>query len=289
MPEEEKKFNKKNWLIIAVLGLAVFLIFFVRVPDGLLHVYFLDVGQGDAEFIQAPNGNQILVDGGPDNKIMQELSRVMPFYDHSIDLVILTHPHADHVTGLDAVLKRYQVGQILENFVSYNTPEYAEWNRLKSGFKVTEAKVGQKIDLGGGVSLAVLYPYQPGSKETWVRNPHDYMVVVKLTFGGESIVLAGDMEAKIEQQLIKGKEDLAAQFLKVGHHGSKTSTSESFLKKINPLAAFIEAGAKNRYGLPAPEILQRLEDFGIKYYRTDTDGATELILDSLGHYKIAKL
>lgn len=286
MPIELKtnrRTSKLEWLVLIVLVSAAVLSFFAvqtsAQSDGLAHIYFLDVGQGDSEFIQAPNGNQVLIDGGPDNKVIQELGRIMPFYDHSIDLVVLTHPHADHVNGLIEVLKRYHVGQIIENSVPYGTAEYAEWNRIKPEAPVLEARTGQIVDLGDGIKLTVLYPYQPGANGQEVKNVHDFMVVSRLDYGDEGVLFMGDAEAVIEHRLVLDKANLAARFLKVGHHGSKTSTTEEFLRTVSPSFAFIEVGAKNRYGHPHPSTIQKLLSHDIKYYRTDIDGTKELILD----------
>ncbi|MBI2669706.1 MAG: MBL fold metallo-hydrolase [Candidatus Yanofskybacteria bacterium] len=284
-----RKLSKLEWLVFALIASAAILSFWalptVAGFDGLLHVYFLDVEQGDAELIDF-NGNQILIDGGPDSKILQELGRVMPFYDHSVDLVILTHPHADHVTGLIEVLKRYEVGQIIENHTPYNTAEYAEWTKEKSSIPTTQAQAGQVIDLGGSAKLTILYPFYPKIDDQEVlKNPHDAMVIFRLDYGNDSIMFTGDAEAKTEYKLLTSGTNLSAKFLKIGHHGSKTSTTENFLKAVNPVLAFIEVGKKNKYGHPHQEVLERLENYGIKYYRTDIDGAVELILDGQ-NYKI---
>lgn len=282
-----RKLSKNEWLIFLIIaGVAV--LSFWALPTiagsyGLLRVFFLDVGQGDAELIDF-NGKQVLIDGGPDGKILQELGKVMSFYDRSIDLVILTHPHADHVTGLVEVLKKYEVGQIVENYTPYNTAEYAEWNKEKSSVAVTQAQAGQIIDLGDGVAITILYPLNPkGDDESFLKNPHDGMVVLRLDYGKEGILFMGDAEAKTEYKLSASSVELSAQFLKIGHHGSKTSTSEEFLKAVDPILVFIEVGKKNKYGHPHQEVLERLENHGIKYYRTDIDGTVELILDGQNH------
>src|SRR3989344_5266429 len=166
MPPEltSNKLSKSEWFVfLFIIGAAV--LSFWALPtvagsDGLLHVYFLDVGQGDAIFIQAPNGNQVLVDGGPDNKVLQELGKVMPFYDHSIDLVVLTHPDADHINGLIEVLERYDVENILENHIERETPAYAKWDEIKKEVNVTEAVFGQEIAIDDGMILYVLYPIE---------------------------------------------------------------------------------------------------------------------------------
>jgi competence protein ComEC len=283
------KISKLEWSILAVLLISAVLSF-IAIPalagDGLLHVWFLDVGQGDAIFIQAPNGNQILIDGGPDNKVLQELGRIMPFNDHSIDAVVLTHPHADHLRGLIEVLKNYQVGKVLENKIPCDSPECLEWDKTEQKAEVVQAAVGQIVDLGSGAELKVIYARQPDAGANAAKNAHDYMLVTELGYGGEALLLMGDAEKKIEQALAAGA-DLRAQFLKIGHHGSKTSTTAQFLNAVKPILAFMELGAHNSYGFPHPEVTKRLEDLGIKYYRTDMDGTVELVLDG-ENYKVEK-
>jgi competence protein ComEC len=285
---QPEKISKLEWSVLAILAASVILSF-IAIPalagDGLLHVWFLDVGQGDAIFIQAPNGNQVLVDGGPDKKVLQELGRIMPFSDHSIDVLVLSHPHADHLRGLIEVLKNYEVGKVLENKIPCGSPECAEWDKTKQRAETVQAEAGQAIDLGGGVKFKVIYARQPDARANAAKNAHDYMLIAKLEYGDESVLFMGDAEKKIEQILAGG--GLRARFLKVGHHGSKTSTTAQFLDTVKPELAFIELGARNQYGFPHPEVIKRLEDFGIKYYRTDTDGTVELTLDG-ENYKVEK-
>lgn len=291
--QSSQQINRSNWIIFVILVACAVLSFIAlgasAKNDGLLKVYFLDVGQGDSEFIQAPDGNQILIDGGPGAKVLQELGKIMPFYDHSIDVVILTHPHADHVDGLIEVFKKYQVSKIIENNINFQSADYEEWNRIKNKAEVIQARAGQIMDLGDGIKLSILYPYKSGSAiaigSSNSSKAHDYMLVSRLDYGAESMIFTGDMEAKVEDELIRKDVQLNARFLKVGHHGSKTSTSEEFLKAVNPKVAFIEVGAKNVYNLPSTAVLQRLENNGIKYYRTDIDGTVELLLDGQS-YKI---
>lgn len=250
--------------------------------DGLLHVYFLDVGQGDAQLIQGPNGRQVLIDGGPDKTILQRLGEVMPFNDRTIDVLILSHAHADHVNGLIEVLQRYEVANIVESSILYDTAAYTEWNRLKNEAVVTQAQARQVVDLGDGVKLTILFPYSEAGNDK-VKNPHDYVVVARLDYGNGSVLFTGDMETEVEEHLIANGASLSAQFLKVGHHGSKTSTSQRFLDTVHPTAAFIEVGANNRYGHPHPSVISRLEKSGIKYYRTDIDGSIDLQLDGINY------
>ncbi len=256
-----------------------------------LTVSFLNIGQGDAMFIEAPNGNQVLIDGGPDNTILSQLGSVMSPDDHSIDMLILTHAHADHVNGLVDVLGRYQVDYILERHIAYGKQGsgYAQWDALKTSHaSVVQAHQDQVIDLGAGVSLHVLYPDSDIPYDAHFKNAHDAMVVLRLVYGDQSILFTGDMERPVEDRLIAEHMMLKSTILKVGHHGSKTSTSEELLNVVQPDVGFIEVGAHNRYGLPAPVTLQRLDKHGIRYYRTDTDGAMQVLLD--GHtYTIKRI
>lgn len=283
----QQKIGKIGWFVFAILAASAVLSF-IAVPasagDGLLHLYFLDVGQGDSEFIQTPNGNQILIDGGPDNKVIQELGKIMPFNDRSIDMVVLTHPHSDHVSGLIEVLRRYEVGRVLENNFAYQAAEYNEWNNLKMDSEVMEAVAGQVIDLGDGVKIEVVYP-DKSNLGKYVSNANNASVVLKLKYGNESVLLTGDIEAGIEKKLVLSGADLDSDFLKLPHHGSKTSSTEQFISAVSPKEAFIEVGAKNTFGHPSPAVIDRLANHGIKYYRTDTDGTVELLLDGQG-YKI---
>lgn len=247
--------------------------------DGLLKVYFLDVGQGDAIFIEAPNGNQVLIDGGPDNKVLSELGKVMPFYDHNIDLVILTHPHADHLAGLIEVLERYEVENIVEAKEGYNSPAFLAWKEIEKKERANEieATAGRSIHLGEEIVLNILYPFQSLAGQT-VKNPNNSSVVLMLEHKNIRILLTGDIEASVENRLIASDVNLSADILKVSHHGSRTSSTEKFLQDVQPQTAFIEVG-RNGYGHPSPEILERLESLGVKYYRSDIDGTKKLISD----------
>lgn len=256
--------------------------------DVLLKIHFFDVGQGDAIFIETPNGNQILIDGGPDNKVIQELAKVMPFYDHEIDMIVATHPHADHVVGLIEVLERYDVKNILQAKEDYNSPVVPVWQEAVRSEKANEieAIAGRVIDFGNGAALTILHPFVSVSG-TLLKNPHDAVVVAILKYGDFEVMLTGDMEAKVERHLILDGHNLESDILKVGHHGSKTSTSPEFLSTVSPGVALIQVGAKNRYGHPAVDILSRFENFGIKYYRTDLDGTVKVVSDGES-YRVIK-
>src|SRR3989344_5975110 len=248
--------------------------------DGFLKVYFFDIGQGDSIFIETPSGGQILVDGGPDNIILQKLGEVMPFYDKDIDAVIVSHPHADHLVGLIDVLERYDVKNIIEAKENYNSTEFRVWRDavVKEGAQDVEAISGKVIDFGDGAILTIFHPFESVAG-TETKTPHDDDVVAMLRYGEFEVMLTGDMEAKVERRLIMRDYDLDVDVLKVGHHGSKTSSSEEFLSAVSPEVAVIQVGAKNRYGHPTQETLKRLEDYDIKYYRNDLNGDIKLVSD----------
>ncbi|MBI2640735.1 MAG: MBL fold metallo-hydrolase [Candidatus Sungbacteria bacterium] len=288
---EKIKKNAKLISLIILGALAVviwYAVFYLEGRQNLL-VSFFDIGQGDSVFIEVPSGNQILVDGGPSDRILAKLGRAMPFWDRSIDLLILTHPHADHVTGLFEVLKRYDIGMVLESGAEYSTPEYKEWHELlqKKKVPVAIAHAGEKLILGKGTILDVLSPWD-NYVSVSLKNPHDANIVGRLTYGQNSILLMGDAERPIEQRLLF--ESLNSKFiildsdiLKVGHHGSKTSSSEDFLRVVSPKVAIIQAGRKNRYGHPTQEVLDRLAAVGAKILRNDLEGDIFLASDGTSY------
>jgi len=277
-----KKITAGEWSIFGIIIIATILSFIAQkalaIDDKFVKIYFMDVGQGDAIFIENFNNNQVLIDGGPDSIVLEELAKIMPFNDRSIDLVVLTHPHSDHIVGLINVLNRYQVEKILENHYEYKTSEYDEWNQLKTKSNVTQATAGQIIDLGGGVKIEVIFPGKSESGQ-YISNANNSSVVLKLKYGNESVLFAGDIESSVEKKLTFNGSEIDSDFLKIAHHGSKTSSIEQFINAVSPTAAFIEVGVDNKFGHPAQSTIERLEGKQIKYYRTDEDGTIELILD----------
>src|SRR3989338_8119474 len=249
---------------------------------GTLKFYVLDVGQGDAIFIETPSGNQILIDGGPDKSVLKELGEVMPFYDRTIDLVILTHPHLDHAGGLVEVLKNYEVEKFMD---SGNTHTIAEFAELKSMLEVknveqVKARRGTEIILGEEARLSILAPAELKSGS----NLHNSMVISRLSFGEVDFLLMGDAERPLEYFLIEQEDDIQNEVLKAGHHGSRPSSSGLFLEKVRPEYALISAGRKNKYGHPHAEVLENLQKIGAKILRTDLDGRIEIRTDGLHTY-----
>ena len=255
-----------------------------------LKVNFFDIGQGDAIFIETPQSHQILIDGGPTSIILEKLGREMPFWDRTLDLIILTHPEHDHMAGLIEVLKRYKVENILWTGILGDTAEYQEWQRMiekekDQGAKIHMAKSGQKITSStqpGNVVLEVLFPFE-GLEGQEIKNSNDTSIVTKLSFGQNSFLFTGDIYKSGERKLIESGVALNSEIFKVAHHGSKTSTSEEFIKEVNPEIAVILVGKDNSYGHPHQEVLDILSKYGINTLRTDLEGDIKIISDGINY------
>jgi competence protein ComEC len=274
----------RKWLIPALLLVSILIwAAVITMPDDKLHVSFLDVGQGDAILIQTPGHQNILIDGGPDpQKINLELSKKLPFWDRTIDLMVSTQPQADHITGLVEVLRRYKVKQVLEPGVPYYSSIYHEWLNLIKDKEIKHdiAIEGQEIDLGDNIKIEVLNP----PSELFQETSHDVDnngVVLKLTWGKVSFLFTADIRDEAEFELISQRASLRSTVLKVAHHGSKTSTSPQFLAMVDPEVAVISVGADNSFGHPSSEVVERLiSRLGVEnVYRTDRNGTIEFITD----------
>lgn len=276
--------KNKNFVVYILSGLVCFNILAWLAVCGLssprfLEVNFFDVGQGDAIFIQTPQRYQILIDGGPNNAILEKLSSEMPFWDRTIHLIILTHPEHDHYGGLIEVLKRYKVNNILWTGILRETEEYEIWKDLiqKEGAKIIIAQSGQTIKVGEA-QLNILCPFESleGQK---LKNTNNTSIINNLVFNENSFLFTGDAFKSVERKLANKGVFLESDVLKVGHHGSKTSTSEEFIEAVNPKIAIIQCGRDNRYGHPHSETLAILEKYDIKVLRTDIDGDVKIISD----------
>ncbi len=259
------------WVFIFCFTIIVWSSVFLYGFDGKLKVYFLNVGQGDAIFIETPDKFQVLVDGGPDNSILSELSSVMPFYDKSIDLLVLTHPQKDHIFGLIDVLKRYEVKNVLFSSIQYKSNIYDEFKKIikEKNINFIEAKAGKSLVLGDLVKMDLIYPFFDASSKK-VKNPNDISLAFVLTFLEKKFLFAGDAELKEEIDLVNSGIDIDVDVLKLNHHGSNTSNSELFLEKTSPDIAVISVGKDNPYKHPSKEVLERIKD--IKILRTDING-----------------
>ena len=273
-------FYKKYLLHILTLVLfliALFLgckLYAVNSDNLYLKVAFLDVGQGDAIYIETPDGHQMLIDGGIDARVISKLSEVMPYGDRSIDVVLATHPDSDHIGGLPEVLDTYEISTFIDNGVLSDTKIYRNLEQKISKNKINKiiASRGMSIilDKEKNIHFDVLFPDRDVSK----FDSNDGSIVGKLVYGNESFILTGDATIYTEN-LIKWNESdevLKSQVLKLGHHGSHTSSSLPWLEKVNPEVAVISVNKNNKYGHPHKDILDRLSDLKIPYLTTSEKG-----------------
>ncbi len=270
------------WSVFLLLFLAVSFWFIVYSSGdrGLLSVSILNVGQGDAIFIETPSGAEFLVDGGPGDALLSELSHVMPFFDRTIDGIMVTNPDLDHYSGFLGLLSRYDVGLIVEAGTHSDTTTYSALLNMieeKSIQKVI-AKRGERIvlDPENGVYIEILFPDRDVSN----LSTNDGSIIAKLVYGKTSMMLQGDSPQKIEQYLLTlGEKALDADVLKLGHHGSKTSTLLEYVKAVSPMYAVASLGRDNRYGHPHQETIDTLALADVPFLRTDLEGRITFMSD----------
>jgi competence protein ComEC len=250
---------------------------------GALHIYsssqklevdFLDVGQGDSALIKTPSGPVVLIDGGPDNKVLRQLGVNLPFYRRRIDYLILSHYHDDHVTGLVEVIKKYQVGEII--YESGNPPT-AILQVLISAAKnrsipILVLQTQAHIALGAACSLDLLNP-----AVLKIKADENNSLAIRLDCAKQQFLFTGDNSLVVEKALINSGWNIQAQVLKAAHHGSNTANSEAFLRAVNPKLLVISVGANNHFGHPSPKVLERSAALGITVKRTDQLGNIKIL------------
>lgn len=280
---QDSSFGFKKLLLFSLASILFLFGLFVyqqlKLNDGKLRLVFCDVGQGDGIYIRSPKGLDILIDGGPDEKILSCLSNNMPFWDKTIEIVVLTHPHADHAVGLVSVIKRYTVLQFYteeiegESLVSKELEETLSEKNIKVRF----TKRGDFLRLKDGVLLATLFPAKEQIALAKIRKNIDLdanglSVVQLLSYGDFRALLTGDsiMHESLDQKI---------DVLKVPHHGSRNNMESEFLSSIKPKLAVIQSGKNNRYGHPHKETLDLLSRFNIKVLRNDLEGELRILSD----------
>ncbi len=255
--------------VLILTTLCVWVLVLQKKASPLLHVYFLDVGQGDSILIDSPTHGKVLIDGGPNARVLSELGKILPFGDRRIDVMIETHPDADHISGLVDVVRRYDIGTFLEPGVESDNhiDDLLREEIRKRNIPHLLARRGMVIDFHDGVELYILFPDQDVS--AWETN--DASVVAKLVYGTTSFLLTGDSTKKAEYMLLaKDRGVLDADVLKAGHHGSATSDSVPYVEAVSPLYAVISAGTGNKYGLPKKEILDVFTKVGAQIISTES-------------------
>ncbi len=271
--------------LIALLGitLALLITFFSshgirRLDDQTMQIWFFDVGQGDATFIVTPNGKQILVDAGPNKGVLSKLGQIMPFWDRSIDAIVLTHPDADHITGFAQVLERYEVHSVIESGQEATTSIAREVDQAIENENAHHNLVSAGDSfVFDEVLFEVIWPNALEEGEV-VKDRNEQSVVLRVTYGETTVLLTGDIEESTELQIL---DDLRpVDVLKAGHHGSVTSSSPEFISVTHPRDTIISCGIDNRYGHPHPIVIERIEGVESEIWRTDTDG--DILLSSDG-------
>ncbi len=240
---------------------------------GLLSVTFFDVGQGDSALIVTPRQYQILVDGGPDNAIAAKLGAALPFYDRDLDLVILSHPHADHVAGLVEIIKRYRIKKIIMTGAAHTAPDYLEFLKLVKAKNIPVQVIDKPQDFSPevGIDLSFLWPRESLAEKT-MDNLNNSSIVFKLTYASTSYLFMGDLEEEEQLASATPAAILKSDALKVGHHGSTNANSAPFLQLVSPRYAIISVGADNSYGLPNYRTIHELTALGARIFRTDQNG-----------------
>ncbi|MEK7588515.1 MAG: ComEC/Rec2 family competence protein [Patescibacteria group bacterium] len=283
---------KKHGLVLMVLVLIFCnsIIFYIdfKYSNRKLTFVMMNVGQGDALFIESPTGTQIIVDGGPGKNILKELPKFMPFWDRSIDAVVITNPDKDHISGFTDILKLYKVDTVFEPGTMNDSSTYKNLEKEIKNQDIPNilAKKGMIIDIGGGAYLEVLFP----DRDVSMREVNDGSIVMRLIYGETSIMLTGDATLKTEKIILNNEKEnsLQSDILKVGHHGSRTSSSYEFVKEVKPKYAVISDGVNNSYGHPHPETLRTLNELGVEILRTDELGTIIFSCDRMGTCEIHK-
>lgn len=292
-------FSKKPFLLGALFGIVLLFSYLFTLPDGKLHIVFCDVGQGDAAYIRAPNNQDMLIDGGPDDKVLGCLGKYMPFYDRTIDVVVLTHPQKDHMQGLISVIDRYTVKHFVIGVEGNDTSGYKKLVEAikKKNIPVINLYTGDRFTLGK-VELSVLWP-----EKHWVAQHlssslsdlshlsnlqvlgistdaelNDFSYVLDLKYGSFNAIFPGDGDSHIQRDIIRTNNLTKINILKFPHHGSKTGILPDFLDLLKPDLAIISVG-RNSYGHPTQEALDMLRNRLIQIKRTDKEGDVELVSD----------
>lgn len=271
-----KKYKRYIPLILLIIFTVIiwFFVFDNGSNSKYLKVVFLDVGQGDSIYIETPSGKQVLIDGGPDARILSSLSKVMPFADRSIDMVVETHPDLDHIGGLPLVLSNYKISTIVENGAGGDSKTYIGLESLIQKKKINKliARRGMRfiLDEKRNIYFDIIYPDRDPSK----LDSNEGSIVGRLVYGSESFMLTGDADLYVEN-IIKwneGRNNIKSNVLKLGHHGSHTSNGELWLEEVDPDIAIISVDKNNKYGHPHKDVLDRLSNLKIPYLSTADKG-----------------
>ncbi len=274
-----KKYWRWGIVIVGVLfNIFIWYSVYHELPSKYLTIAFLNIGQGDAIYIESPTRNRMIIDGGPGRAILSELRKVMPFYERDIDTLIVTNPDKDHFAGFINVLDLFTIKKVIESGTKSDTETYKVFKQKVTQEKSEEliAKRGMIIHLGGGADVDILFPDTDVSG--FERN--EGSIIAKLVYGSTSVMLTGDAPSKTEEHVLDlDASDVKSTVLKVGHHGSRTSASETFTTAVDPEYAVISAGKNNRYGHPHTETTELFSKLHIPVYGTYDKGTIVMKTD----------
>lgn len=284
-----KKVLSKKQIFKTIMFFVIITFFIENIPNNCLKLSMVDVGQGDSCYIETPNKKTILIDGGGTEGSDYDIGEniLIPYLlskgKTKIDLIIISHPHEDHIEGVFTVIEQLKVKKVViskmvdENELIINLKKICQ----KRGTEIIEVSKGDTIKLDQ-VTFEILYPYSKSKEE----NLNNMSIVTKMSYKGATALFTGDLEKEREIEITS---DISADILKVGHHGSTTSTSEKFLKKVLPKIALISVGENNSYGHPSDEIIRRLERVGASIYRTDICGEISLKINKKGKISVSTM
>jgi competence protein ComEC len=265
-------------LLLTIFGIILWCVTLTADQTGLTFAA-LNISQGDSLFIESPSGVKVLMDGGPDDNLIRQLPHVMPWWDKHIDAIIITNSDSDHYGGFISLLQTYKVDVVVESGYRSATSDYALLEKEIAEKHIPEilARLGEVIDLGDGAQIKILFP----DRDVSGLASNDASIVSRLTYGETSVLLTGDSTKKIEDYLIQlDGPNLQSTILKVGHHGSNTSSSDEYVKIVSPQFAVISDGQDNTYGLPDQQTLDTLNKYKVPIYDTCVMG--NIILHSDG-------
>lgn len=278
---------KRVAIFLSFLAIIFYLLFlyFYSTKKSRLEVSFIDSGQADSILIQTPYQQKIIIDFGS-NSGLKEMNKKIPWWNKTIDLMIITHPHDDHIMGMISILNSYQVKQIMYTGIIYDSPAYLELLKVieKKKIPMIIPQEEQIINFGDNCFLKIIFPIDSFQGKE-IDNLNNSSIVSRLQCLNSSFLFMGDAEIEVETEILEKNIAIKSDVLKAGHHGSITSSQEKFLKKVDPEMAIIMVGENNKFNHPSLRTLKRMEKLNIKSFRTDLDGTINIVSDGQNIYR----
>lgn len=273
----------KTLIALVILTAASLGIYYYPDESTSLRISVLNIGQGDSIYFKLPSGEDVLIDAGPDDRVLAELGKQMRIGDRTIEHFIVSHNHADHIGGFDSISRLYTINQVWISGAVHTTDQYISMLQIikEQGIPTTVVKAGDVVEYGD-VKILNLHPTSDAAS-TQPDDQHEATLVQKVSFKNFCGIFTGDLDGAQEEEVLRSAATLNAslncQFLKISHHGSRTGSTPALLDTVAPSLAAISLGAKNRYGHPAPEVMTRLNERNIATYRTDLNGTITVTTD----------